>query len=129
MNPGELLHYNYRIPGNSPGVTFTVNYFNTNTQLCRNVNCGPTIGDACAAQAAGCYGLQPCNGQGEGGGAPCFGHGGVILDLGSGEVIETVGIYGYSDINNNCWEEYLAPLTAFVSPNPQKTCDCPSSNP
>jgi hypothetical protein len=121
-----LKHYNYRIPGNAAPVTFAVNYFNTNTEFCRNVECGPTIADACAAQAAGCYGLPPCDGEGEGGGAACFGHGGVILDLGSGEVIEAVGIFGYSDINNNCWEEYLVPLIATVSPNPQKTCGCPS---
>jgi len=131
MRPGELLHYNYRIPGNSSGVRFTVNYFVTNSDLCRQINCGPTKAASCEAHNNPICGFAACDNDDPPGPVPsdnpgCFGHGGVILDLGSGEVIETVGIYGYSDIENDCYEEFLAPLTAFVTPDPQKTCECPS---
>ena len=131
MAAGQMKHYNYRIPGDSAPVTFTVNYFNTNGDLCRKLNCGPTAGDVCEARNDPTCGAQACDndtppGPVDSDDPGCPGHGGVILDLESGEVIETVGGYGYSDINNTCYEEYLVPLTATVSPHPEKTCDCPS---
>ena len=128
--PGEYRNHYYRIPGDSAPVTFTVNYFNTNSDLCRKLNCGPTAGDVCQARNDPTCGVQACDNDTPPGPVPsdnpgCPGHGGVISDLGGG-VIETVGFYGYSDINNTCYEEYLAPLVATVSPHPEKTCECPS---
>jgi hypothetical protein len=130
--PGEFRNHYYRIPGDSAPVTFTVNYFNTNSDTCRKIICGPTVADICEARnnpicgAAACDNASPIPGPVPSDNPNCpGGHAGVIQDLGGG-IIETVGFYGYSDINNTCYEEYLVPLVATVSPFPEKTCECPS---